>query len=206
MKFGKTEQLVLGISLVAILAVLGIGAAFLILSGANRTFRYAVPQSEPIPVADFTLTTANGEKHSLNEFRGKVVLLFFGYTHCPDVCPMTLTHLQNAMQSLGPASKDVQVLMVTVDPERDTPERMAKYVRAFDPRFIGLSGTPGEIAGLAQRTGIFYQHAAPDVSGNYAVEHYAGVLTLDRQGRLRGIFPFGVTGEQFAQDLQVVLR
>ena len=206
MKTKNFYWLISGITLLGVLALAALGGVSWWLSQRSADKPFAVTIDPPKPLEDFTLTTGDGERHALNEYRGKVILLFFGYTHCPDICPLTLTNIQSAMQKLGPAANDVQVIMITVDPERDTPAHMAEFVHAFNPRFLGLSGTPQEIADIAKTYGIYYAQGEPDADGNYLVEHYVGVLTFDKQGYLRMIFPFGVTGDQFAQALQPLLH
>lgn len=158
------------------------------------------------PGTDFTLTAHTGERVRLSDWRGRWVALYFGYTFCPDVCPTTLAQLAQARRQLGADAEQVQVIMVTVDPERDTPERLAAYVRAFDPTFVGLTGTPAEIAAVASPLGIYF--ARQDVGGasGYLVDHTASVLLLDPQGRLRLIWPPNTSAEFMAEDLAYFLR
>lgn len=158
------------------------------------------------PAADFTLTGAGGQRVSLSDFRGKVVALYFGYTFCPDVCPTTMTEVAKAIKALGKQAEDVQVIMISVDPERDTPDRLAEYVAYFDPRFIGLTGTPEEIADVATLYGIFYEKHEGTAATGYLVDHTATVTVVDREGRVRLVWPFGTTGEDMASDLKQLLR
>jgi protein SCO1/2 len=134
---------------------------------------------------DFTLTDHTGKKRALADFRGKVVVVFFGYTHCPDVCPTTLADLRVAREQLGEDRKRVQVLFVTVDPERDTRELLANYVPAFDPSFLGLYGDPAATARVAKEFKVFYQKVPGKTPDNYTVDHTAGSYVFDPQGRLR---------------------
>jgi protein SCO1/2 len=134
---------------------------------------------------DFTLTDHTGKKRALADFRGKVVVVFFGYTHCPDVCPTTLADLRVAREQLGEDRKRVQVLFVTVDPERDTRELLANYVPAFDPSFLGLYGDPAATARVAKEFKVFYQKVPGKTPENYTVDHTAGSYVFDPQGRLR---------------------
>jgi protein SCO1 len=152
----------------------------------------AVRAPAPLPViadlgGDFELARSGGTPVRLHDYRGKVVLLFFGYAHCPDVCPMTLQTLKLAMGELGQAAAQVQVIMVSVDPERDTPELLEQYVRYFDPRFLGLSGTTERIDRVARQYRV-YRQKAPSAAGGYSVSHSPYVYLLDRQGRIRALF------------------
>jgi protein SCO1/2 len=160
----------------------------------------------PAPAADFTLIGPDGKALSLSDFRGKLVVLYFGYTSCPDVCPTTMAALAQAMRDLGAKADGVQVVMVTVDPQRDTPDRLNSYVTAFDPRFIGLSGTPDQIAGAAKAFGVIYQVQAGPSATNYLVDHTAATTVLDKDGRIRLIWPYGTPPEELAADLGQLLR
>ncbi len=164
----------------------------------------------PEPAYDFELTSSEGPVH-LSDFRGKWVLLFFGYTHCPDVCPTTLADLARVMDLLGRDAEKLQVIMISVDPKRDTPERMAEYVRYFHPSFIGLTGTEEDIREVATRYGIFYNYPQGTPESGYIVEHTASTLLINPEGYLKVIFPptfgpDGITPEQMAADLKYLLR
>lgn len=159
----------------------------------------------PKPMPNFTLQSANGPV-SLSNFQGRVVVLYFGYTSCPDVCPTTLANLRRAFGELGEKSSAAQVLFVAVDWKKDTPERVASYLSAFDPRFIGLSGTEAQINAVTKDFGIFYQINAPDENGYYTVDHTATVLVLDREGRLMLTWPYGLSADEMLEDLKVVLK
>jgi protein SCO1/2 len=134
---------------------------------------------------DFALTDHTGKKRTLADFRGKVVVVFFGYTRCPDVCPTTLADLKVAREQLGEDGKRVQVLFVTLDPERDTPQLLASYAPAFDPSFLGLYGDAAEIARVAKEFKVFYQKVPGKTPDSYTVDHTAGSYVFDPQGRLR---------------------
>lgn len=176
-------------------------------TGCGRPYTYhGMLLESPNPAADFTLTGASGQPVSLSDFRGKLVVLYFGYTFCPDVCPTTMTELTKAIKALGPKASDVQVIMVSVDPERDTPERVAEYVRYFDPSFIGLSGTPEEVAAAATPFGIYYEKHEGTAATGYLVDHTATLNVIDKEGRMRLVLPFGTSGEDIADDLAHLLR
>jgi len=134
---------------------------------------------------DFALTDHTGKKRTLADFRGKVVVVFFGYTRCPDVCPTTLADLRLAREQLGEDGKRVQVLFITVDPERDTRQLLASYVPAFDPSFLGLYGDAAATARVAKEFKVFYQKAPGKTPGSYTVDHTSGSYVFDPQGRLR---------------------
>ncbi len=130
------------------------------------------------------LTDHHGQERTLADFKGKVVTIFFGYTQCPDVCPTALSGMSTVMQALGPDADRVQVIFVTVDPERDTPELLAQYVPAFDARFLGLYGTPEKIAEVAKEFRVFYRKSG-DLAGHYTIDHTAGTYVFGPDGRPR---------------------
>lgn len=168
---------------------------------------HGVVMQSPAPMADFTLTAYPDRPVKLSDFRGKVVLVYFGYTYCPDVCPATMTELKKAVEDLRPAQRDqVQVIMVTVDPARDTPEVLDEYLNHFDPDFLGLSGTEDEIATAAAPFGIYYQKGEGDAKSGYLVDHTATVAALDKEGHLQLIFHFNTPGEDIAADLRRLLK
>ena len=146
------------------------------------------------------LTDHTGRGRSLADFRGKAVVLFFGFTHCPDVCPTTLADLSQAVKQLGSDAGRVQVLFVTVDPERDTQQALAKYVTAFDPRFLGLYGDAAATQRVAKEFKIYYEKRK--TADSYSVDHSAQTYVIDPQGRLRLL----VRHERLASDLAPDLR
>jgi protein SCO1 len=156
---------------------------------------------------DFSLLDPDGKVRTLADFKGKVVVMFFGYTQCPDVCPTTLTEMQQVMTLLGPQSDKVQVLFVTVDPERDTAEILKQYVPAFDPRFLGLR--PADEAALEKVTKdfkIYYKKVPGTKLGSYTMDHTAGSYAFDPEGRLRLYIKHAQGPETLAHDLKELLR
>ena len=169
------------------------------------TFHGTVLQS-PHPAPNFELTASHGQKISPKNFEGKFIMLYFGYTFCPDVCPATLSELRGALELLGNQANEVQTIMISVDPERDTPEMLAEYVTHFHPSFIGVTGTPEEIAEVATLYGIFYEaHEGTEATG-YLVDHTATVMVIDQSGHLKLVFPFGTPAEDIAEDLEHLLK
>lgn len=161
----------------------------------------------PTPLDDFTLIDASGEAVSLRDFRDQVVVLYFGYTYCPDVCPATMADLARALEQLGSGEQEeVQVIMVTVDPERDKPERLQEYVEHFDPSFLGLSGSPDQIREAAAVVGVYFAKQEGTVASGYLVDHTATVAVLDRENHLRLLFPFGMSADDMASDLRRLVR
>jgi protein SCO1 len=158
----------------------------------------------PKPMPDFTLSAASGPVR-LSDFRGKIVVLYFGYLSCPDVCPTTLAALRQALDTLGPEAQKVQVVFVSVDYKRDTPQKILGYVTNFRPDFVGLTGSQAQIDAVTQDFGIFYALNAPDASGFYSVDHTATVQVLDPQGNLILTWPYGLQPDEMAGDLQVLL-
>jgi protein SCO1/2 len=155
---------------------------------------------------DFSLTDHAGKPRTLADFRGKVVVLFFGYTQCPDVCPTTLSTLAEAMRRLGPGAARVQVLFVTVDPERDTAELLSHYVTAFDPSFLGLRGDADATARTAKEFKILYQKQPGRTPGTYTMDHSAGTFVFDPEGRLRLYVGHGQDADFLAHDIRELLR
>lgn len=145
----------------------------------------------PKEVGDFTLTDQDGQPFRLSDLRGKVALLFFGYTNCPDVCPTTLSELKRVKALLGDEAEQVAFVFVSVDGSRDTPERLSAYVRAFDPQFIGLTGDDAALRPISRDFGVFYQRVNYESDVNYLVDHTASTFVVDQQGRLRLVFPYG---------------
>ena len=165
-------------------------------------------RSTDITGADFgralELTGHDGKPRTLADFRGKAVVLFFGFTHCPDVCPTTLADAAAVMKQLGKDADRVQVLMVTVDPERDTPEVLAKYVPAFDPRFLGLYGDAAATQRAAKEFKIHYEKRK--AGDSYSVDHSGQSYVLDPQGRLRLFVRHDRIALDLAEDLRALLK
>jgi protein SCO1/2 len=134
---------------------------------------------------DFALTDHNGKPRTMADFKGKVVVMFFGYTQCPDVCPTTMAEMSAVMKELGPQADQVQVLFVTIDPERDTQQLLAQYVPAFDPRFLGLYGTPEQTAAVGKEFKVLYTKVPGKTPGSYSMDHTAASYVFDKQGRIR---------------------
>lgn len=150
------------------------------------------------------LTDHNGQRRTLADFKGKVVVVFFGFTHCPDVCPGTLAELAAVARELGPDASRLQVLFVTVDPERDTPELLRQYAPAFHPSFLGLYGTPAETAAAAREFKV-YVNKQPPTAGGYSVDHSAGTFVLDTQGRLRLFGQYNAGAKALLADIRVLI-
>ncbi len=151
------------------------------------------------------LTDHTGQRRTLTDFKGKVVVLFFGFTHCPDACPTTLAELATVARALGPLAERLQVLLVTVDPERDTQEVLSKYVPSFNPAFLGLYGTLEETTAAAREFKVYFQKQ-PQPAGNYTLDHSAGTFVLDTQGRLRLFGQYGAGADALLQDIRALLN
>lgn len=188
------------------LLLIGAVAAGVFVFSKPDSFR-GTTYAEPYPVAsEIELIQANGDSFRLSDLRGKLVMLFFGYTSCPDVCPTTLAELKQALEKLGDRADQVQVLFVTVDPQRDTPERLQEYVNHFNPSFIGLSGSESELAKVWQQYGVVREVVESKSAMGYMVNHTARVTLIDRQGNLRVSFPFGTPVEDIVHDLKLLLK
>ncbi|WP_215779192.1 MULTISPECIES: SCO family protein [unclassified Paludibacterium] len=154
---------------------------------------------------DFSLTDQQGKPRRLSEFQGKVVALFFGYTHCPDVCPTTLLEYANVYKKLGKDGDKLQVIFVSVDPERDTQAVLAGYVPHFNPTFVGLTGTPAQVADVMKAYKVVAQKV-PTPGGGYSVDHSAGSYLLDASGQVRVYEPYGTPVADVVHDIQQLLR
>ena len=152
---------------------------------------------------DFSLRGSNGSDVSLARYRGKVVLMTFGFTNCAAVCPTTLATLAKARSGLGKAANAVQVIYVTVDPARDNAARMKKYLAAFDPSFVGATGAPTALAAVRQKYGVT---AVKHGTGkDYAFAHTSSIFLIDRTGKLRALMPFGHSAADFDHDIKLLL-
>jgi len=155
-----------------------------------------------IPDLAFEMTDDAGRTVHAADYRGEVVLLFFGYTHCPDVCPTTLARLAQAIKLMGDDGRKVRILFVTVDPARDPPALLRGYVRAFSPQAIGLRGSQAQLDALTKRYRVAYSHDAPDAHGNYAVSHSSAVFAFDAEGRARLVIASALGAQEIATDLK----
>ena len=151
------------------------------------------------------LTDMNGQARDQSSFAGKVQLVFFGFAQCPDVCPTSLSELAEVMKLLGPDADRVQVLLVTVDPERDTPEILRKYISSFDSRFLGLTGTPEQVRLAASSFKAFYSKV-PRPGGDYTMDHSASFYLLDRKGEARVLLSNNAGAAAIAHDIKALLK
>ncbi|MEJ5200904.1 MAG: SCO family protein [Anaerolineales bacterium] len=160
----------------------------------------------PLPVTDFSLQTANEEVFRLSEQKGKIVLLFFGYTSCPDVCPVTLATFKQVNDNLGEDAQKVRFVMITADPDRDTPDKVAEYAARFNPEFMGLSGDMTALASIWKELGVFVEKQESDSAAGYLVSHTASVYVLNQSGSLFMTFPYGTTATEIADDIRQILK
>jgi protein SCO1/2 len=160
----------------------------------------------PVAAADFWLKDQTGQVFQLGGQRGKLVLLFFGYTSCPDVCPTTLAQFKRARAQLGGQAERVRFVFVTVDPERDTPAQMGKYLGAFDPAFVGLGGSEAELEPVWKAYGVYRQIQPGSSATGYLVDHSARAYLIDAQGNLRLTYAFGATADDMAADMRYLLK
>lgn len=154
---------------------------------------------------DFKLTDHNGAVRTLADFKGKVVAVFFGYIHCPDVCPTTLSDFSIALRQLGPQANQVQVIFVTLDPQRDTPDLLKQFVPAFNPSFLGMYADTEGLKQLAHEYKVVYQKTSVKGADDYLIDHSAGTYIYDPQGRLRLLMPYGSSPETIVHDLKILL-
>lgn len=160
----------------------------------------------PVPIdGQFDLVTLDGREVTLADYRGKWVLIYFGYTSCPDVCPTTLTELGGALRKLGPKANRVQALFITVDPVKDKRDVMARYLKAFDPRIAGLRGDPDDIESAAKSFHVYYR-ARSLGGGEYAIDHSSFIYVIDPRGRFVQLLAPDSPGHKIAQDLQRLIH
>ncbi|MFN8372877.1 MAG: SCO family protein [Anaerolineae bacterium] len=159
----------------------------------------------PVTLADFTLTDQNGSPFQLSSLRGRAVLMFFGYTHCPDYCPTTLHDFTRVKELLGDAANDVAFVFISVDGERDTPEVVANFINLFDSSFIGLTGTPEEVLQIGQPFGITVERVPVQSSLGYSVTHTVAMFILDREGRWVRRISYATAPDVVAEQLRAVL-
>jgi len=155
---------------------------------------------------DFALTDHTGKPRTLADYKGKVVVLFFGYTQCPDVCPTTMAEMSAVMQELGPQAEQVQVLFATLDPERDTQQLLAQYVPAFDKRFTGLYGTPEQVAKVAKEFKVYYAKVPGKTPGSYTMDHTAASYVFDKNGKIRLFVRNGQGPAPLVHDIKLLLN
>lgn len=154
---------------------------------------------------DFKLTDMNGQVRTLGDFKGKVVVVFFGYAQCPDVCPTTMTEMAQVKQKLGKDGDKLQVVFITVDPERDTPEIMKAYMGAFDPAFVALIPTPEQLAAVAKDFKVYYKKVDGKTPTSYSMDHSAAQYIYDPQGRLRLYARYGAGVDLMVADIKALL-
>ncbi|MBN2387932.1 MAG: SCO family protein [Anaerolineales bacterium] len=190
---------------IGMLAVLAVVTAIL-LQNQGQNYR-GVRYEPPAPAFDFGLAAPDGRTVRLGDFRGQAVLLFFGYTSCPDVCPTTLAELRQVRADLGGDAERVQVVFVTVDPERDTPERIQNYVSAFDPSFVGLSGDLAELEAVWEAYGVFREiDDTTFTAAGYLVTHSARTYLIDPDGNLFLSYGYGTPPDDVLHDIRLLLR
>jgi protein SCO1/2 len=188
---------------VLVCAVLAVGCERL--TGSHTPFKAIDVTGAPMG-GELRLTDHNGKPRTLADFRGKVVLVNFGYTQCPDVCPTTLADLAAALKKLGADASQVQVLFVTVDPKRDKPELLREYLPAFDPSFLGLYGDEDATRKVTRDFKVYAQERAGRTPQTYTVDHAAQTFVFDRQGKLRLVMGYGMAPDAIAADLRILLN
>ena len=173
----------------------------------TRPYTYNGSLIDPaIPAPDFVLQAAGGGDYHLSDQRGKLVVMFFGYTTCPDVCPATLAEMKKVRANLMDKDGQVDYVFITVDPDRDTPERMQQYLAGFDPTFIGLSAPLEDLEAVYDGYGVYRAVQQGNSAAGYLVDHTSRVYVIDPQGGLRITYPFGTPPEDIAADLRQLLK
>ena len=159
----------------------------------------------PRMAPDFSLASSEGNQFTLSQQQGKLLVLGFGFSHCPNICPMTLANLAQAFKKLGDLSENVQVVYVTVDPERDNPERLREYLNHFNPTFVGITGSADELSVVRQAYGIIAKKEVHG-DGDYEVHHSSYLYLIDQKGLLRALVPFGKSADDIVHDIKILLQ
>ncbi len=189
-------------------------AVYAFLAGATSIFVACTPQAPAFTAIDitgadyahdFSLTDHNGQARTLKDFHGKVVMMFFGYTQCPDVCPTSMAEMAEIKKLLGKDGERLQALFVSIDPERDKPDMLKEYMAAFDPSFLALYTTPEKTAALAKAYKVYYKKVDGPTPTSYTMDHTAGSYVYDTQGKLRLFTRYGTKPELTAADVRVLL-
>lgn len=199
----QRRHLLLG-SLTAALLTLG-GCDQLGLGGKAKTAFKGIDLSGAEYARDFQLTDQNGQARTLGDYRGKVLVVFFGYTQCPDVCPTTLAELAQVKRALGPDGDRVQGIFITIDPERDTPDLLKAYLANFDASFVALRGTAEQTQAVAKEFKVFYAKVPGKTEGSYTMDHTAASYLFDAQGRVRVFSRYGSGAQSLTDDLRLLL-
>jgi protein SCO1/2 len=167
----------------------------------------SIPTGETVDLGGpFSLTDQNGATRSDQDFHGKFMLVFFGYTYCPDVCPTTLAVMSEALKMMGQRADKIAPVFITVDPKRDTPEKLKSYLDSFGPQFVGLTGSSADIANVAKEYRVYYREQSPDQKGDYAVDHSGVVYLMDPNGKFVANYSLETSPETLAADLMKRLR
>ncbi len=202
--------------LLLVLVGLGIGA-ILVTRAQNAKPKSTIPLGGPTTsgqgslvqpprqLSDFSLMGPQGTPVKFSDLRGKAVLLFFGYTHCPDFCPTTLVEFRDAKRALGAEADKVAFVFISVDAEADTPQSVAAYAQNFDPAFVGLSGDPATLAQIGPEYDLYYKKREVSGASSYLIDHTAITYLIDRQGRLKVVFPYGTPASAMATDIKALL-
>jgi protein SCO1/2 len=196
------KTILVGLAIFTFIAVFIVGT---ILLKRPDTFR-GVEYQQPLSASEITLTRGNGEVFHLSGQKGKVVLLFFGYTFCPDECPTTLAELKQVYDGLGDNAQFVEVVLVSVDPGRDTPQHIQEYVNRFNPSFIGLSGSQAELESVWKNYGIFREIVPGTSPADYGVNHTARMFLIDPDGNLRLSYGFQTPVDDIIHDVELILK
>ncbi|RCK74377.1 MAG: Cytochrome oxidase biogenesis protein Sco1/SenC/PrrC, putative copper metallochaperone [Anaerolineae bacterium] len=195
------QKVFLGGTLIGLLLLL-LGVGFVL-----RPYTYRGTSIEPpLPMADFRLVDQHGAEFRLSDLKGKLVLVFFGYTYCPDVCPITLAEFKQVKENLAQQADKVQFVFITVDPQRDSPEVLAKHLQNFDPQFIGLTGAEEDLAKVWKQFGAYREIRQVEGSQNYLVDHTARIYVLDAEQNLILTYPYDIGARILLEDIRHLLK
>jgi cytochrome oxidase Cu insertion factor (SCO1/SenC/PrrC family) len=196
------RRVILVASLAALVLAGGMIAATLVETRANHSAAASTATAGATVGGPFALVGGDGKPVTDRDYRGKLLLVYFGYTYCPDVCPTTLNNIAQALVALGTQADSIAPVFISVDPKRDTPQVMGRYVTSFDPRIAGLTGSDAQIATVAKEYHVYYAPQAADQTGDYLVDHSSLVYLMDRDGKILKVFAGSLSGVEMADAIK----
>ena len=197
----KISLLIKIIGLAAIALTFGLGAGYIFSNSSSNGEPPRKPEAN-LQGGDFTLTSSSGEV-SLSDYKGKLILVYFGYTYCPDICPTSLTFMSNAFKKLSKEElEQIQGIFISVDPDRDTVEKLQQYAAYFHPKIVGITGKKDNIDAITKRYGAFYRMVDTGSAAGYSVDHSSSTILVGKDGKIKSFLKHGMTGEEMVKEIR----